>query len=105
MKNKYPFKTNEFIEEEVNIPSFEPVVKEDHVEFKQTTKKATRKTFYSDQKPKQVICTNHKYICLDKGKYSFKCVKCSWHKIAFPHLFKFDPETGILSNRKTGARV
>lgn len=102
-----PFKTNEWLEEEIEIPAFEPVVDEvnNRVEIKQTTKKATRRTMYVDSKPTRVICNNHKYICLDKGKYLFRCTKCSWHKIALPISFKFDPETGILTSRTTGIQV
>lgn len=101
---KYPFKTNEFIEEEVDVPSFEPVVneKKKRVEFRRTTVKATRKTMFVDSKPRRVICKDHKYFPIDKGKYTFKCMNCDWHRIAPPITFKFDQKTGKLTYRETG---
>ena len=82
---KFPKPLNTFIEEEIEIPSFEPRVneKEKRVEFIQTIKKATRKTYYSNSPSKKMICAGgtHVFRCLDKGKYIFKCRNCDFHKI------------------------
>ena len=103
----FPHKLNEWIEEEVDVPSTETVVneKENRVEFKQNTRKATQKTIYLDSKPTRVICGDHHYTCIDKAKYVFKCTKCDWHKIAFPVTYKFNPETGKLIHRETGIQA
>lgn len=106
--NDFPHPLNTVIEEEIEIPSFEPTVneKKSRVEFKETTQKATRKTIYIDQSnPTKVICNKHKYACINKGKSIFKCTKCDWHRIALPVTFKFDEKTGILTYRKTGIRI
>ena len=99
--------TNQWIEEEVEVkvmtPTFDPVTK--NVTLKEETQKATQKTFYSDSIPNTVICSDHVYVCLDKGKYLFKCTKCSWHRVAPPVGFKFDEATGILTRRGTSVRV
>ena len=98
-----------FIEEDIEIPSFEPVVneKEKRVEFKQTTRKATRKTYYAHSKPQRVVCAGgtHKFRCIDKGKYVFKCINCDWHRILYPVTYKFDEKTGIATHRITRARI
>lgn len=99
---------NQWIEDEVDVPTFEPQVNEaeGRVEFTQTTKKVKRRTMYSDAKPTRIVCSKHEYYCADKGKYLFKCrnAGCQWHRIAPPISFKFDPETGILTHRHTGVR-
>lgn len=102
-----PFPLNTWIQEEIDVPSFDPVVneKEKRVEFNQTTKKATQKTYYAHSTPRRVVCSNHVYTCLDKPKYLFKCTKCDWHKILYPVTYKFDPETGIVTHRETGERA
>ena len=103
----FPGKTNEWIEEEIDVPVMKPRVNErkKRVEFVPTTEKATKKTFYADSPLKRIVCNKHVYRCIDKGKYVFKCKNCDWHRVAYPVTHKFNPKTGILSNRKTGDRV
>ena len=103
----FPGKTNEWIEEEIDVPVMKPHVNErkKRVEFVPTTEKATKKTFYADSPLRKVVGKKHVYRCIDKGKYIFKCKNCNWHKVAYPITYKFNPKTGILSNRKTGDRV
>lgn len=96
-----------WIEEDVDVHTFEPEVDEDNnrVKFKSVTKKIKQRTFYSEGSTSTVVCTDHRYFPLDKGKYLFKCRHCSWRRIAPPVSFKYDPETGILTRRHTGERV
>lgn len=98
-----------WVEEEVEIPAFEPVVdeKNNRVEFKRTTKKAIQKTFYSEGTTSKLVCApgQHHYFPLDKGKYLFGCTKCTWKRFAYPTSYKFDPETGQLTHRITGEPV
>ena len=103
----FPHKTNEWLEKEVDVAVMKPSVneKEKRVEFVPTTEKATEKTFYADSPLRKVVGKKHVYRCIDKGKYVFKCKNCNWHKVAYPITYKFNPKTGILSNRKTGDRV
>jgi hypothetical protein len=98
---------NEFIEEDVQMPVMTPVVDEKNgrIEFKQEMKTVKQKTMYVDSKATKVICNAHVYVCVNKGKYHFKCTKCDWNRIAPPVTFKFNPETGILSYRENGIRV
>lgn len=105
--SKYPFKTNEWIEEEVKIPAYEAVLDEKNkrIEYKQTTKKATRRTQYIDSKPRQVVCGEHVYHPIKKGSYTFRCAKCDWHLITNPRDFKYDPKTRIVTYRETGIRA
>lgn len=106
---KFPHKTNQWIEEEVEIPTMTPVINEGmkRVEFKQTTQKATRKTFYSDSPTKKVVCAGgeHKFRCVDKGKYIFKCRHCDFHKVAFPVTYRYNQQTGKLTHRITENQV
>lgn len=98
---------NTFIEEEIEIPTITPVlnIKEKRVEFVKGTTKALQKTFYSDSPKKMVVCNDHEYICVDKGKYRFQCKNCDWTKIAYPVTYKFNEKTGKLTYRKTGIQV
>lgn len=107
LQDKYPFKTNEWIEEDSEIPVISPVVneKEKRVEFVHTTQKVKQKTYYADSKPIQVVCKDHVYICLDKHKYLFKCTKCDWHRILSPITHKYDPVTGFVTYRESGQRL
>ena len=109
MPNKFPFQTNKFVEEEVEIPVMTPVVNEKmkRVEFTQTKQKATRKTYYADSPSKRIICAGGKHVfrCLDKGKYIFKCKNCDFYKIAYPVTYKFNEKIGQLTHRITGVRV
>lgn len=107
MTDKFPHPTNQWIEEDVEVPSYEPQVNEEEkrVEFNQKKQLMKQKTIYVDTKPVQVICGNHVFECVDKPKYLFKCTKCDWHKIAYPVTYRFDPETGFLTHRNGGQRV
>jgi len=98
---------NEWVEEEVEIPSFEPVVNEEHkrVEFRQTMKKATRKTYYAKSEPRQLICNEHFFYPEDKKKALFACNKCNYKKIAYPVTYRYNPETGRLTHRITQKTV
>ena len=100
---------NSWVEEEVEMPVFTPVVNEEEnrVEFKQEMKKVRQRTFYSNAKPTRLMCADHVYACINKGKYLFKCQTrgCGWHRIAPPVTFKFDPATGFLTYRESGIRV
>ena len=99
--------TDQWIDEEIEIPVMAPQLNEEtgKYEITRTTKKVTQRTFYAHTTPTKVICKDHQYICLDKGKYLFKCIHCDWHRIAPPVTFKFDPTTGKLTYRKTGVQV
>ena len=103
----FPHPLNTFIEEEVEVATMVPRVneKEKRVEFVKGVKKVKQKTYYADSKPVKIVCSDHRFVCLDKGKYLFKCKKCTWHKIAYPVTFKFDEKTGILTYRRTGIKV
>jgi len=107
--DKFDKPLNTFIEEDIEIPSFEPVVneKEKRVEFKQTTQKATRKTFYAHSEPKRIVCSGgtHEFRCIDRGKYVFKCVNCDFHKISYPVTYRFNQQSGKLTHRLTGVQV
>lgn len=107
MAEEFDKPLNEWIEEDVDVkvmtPTFDPETKK--VELKQEIKRVKQKTYYSDSAPTRLVCTDHVYRCIDKGKYKFKCVKCDWHRIALPVSFKFDEATGILTRRDTGVRV
>lgn len=109
MNDKFDKPVNEWIEEEVEIPSFEPRVNEakKRVEFVQATKKATRKTYYASSPARKVICAGgqHKFRSLDIHKSLFKCRECDFHKIAYPVTYKFNQETGKLIHRKTNIPV
>lgn len=107
MSKKFPKPTNQWIEEDVEVKVMTPVFdpKTRNVTVKEETKVMKQKTYYSDSKPSTVVCAEHVYRCVDKGKYLFKCTKCRWSKIAYPVSYRFDPETGILSNRITGVRA
>ena len=107
MAEEFNKPTNEWIEEDVEIkvvsPVFDPETK--RVELKQESKMVKQKTFYSNSTPSRVVCKEHIYVCLDKGKYHFKCTKCDWNRILFPVTYRFDEKTGIATNRITGVRV
>jgi len=109
MTDKFDKPTNEWIEEDVEIPMMTPKVNPEkgRVEFTQSNKKAKRRTFYSDSPNKKMVCPegSHVFYCIDKGKYIFKCKNCDWHKIAFPVTYKFNKETGELIHRVTNKRV
>lgn len=108
-KNDFPHKTNEWIEEEVEIPSFEPVVNEKmkRVEFRKTTRKATRKTMYAHSEPRKLLCKSgeHFFYPKDKKKSLFACNSCGFHKIAYPVTYKYNPDTGQLIHKITKRRV
>ena len=62
----------EDVEMLVNTPKVNKEKK--RVEFTQEMKTVKQKTFYSDSKPKTVICKQHVYYCVDKGKYLFNII-------------------------------
>ena len=103
----YPFKVNEFIEEDVPIevttPVYDPKTKK--VELKKETQTFKQKTYYSDSPPKKIVCNEHTYVCVNKGRYLFQCTKCDWRRFALPVSFKFDPDTGVLTRRNSNIRV
>ena len=106
-----PFKTNEWIEEDVEVEVVRPELSEvdgkKKLSYKREKILATQKTYYAKSKPRKITCAQnaHTYACVDKGKYTFKCIDCSWHRVAPPITFKFNPSTGHLTYRKTGIRV
>lgn len=99
--------TNTWIEEEIEMPVMVPHVneKEKRVEIVQEMKKVKQRTFYADSPQKRVVCNNHHYLCINPGRYVYKCSRCDWHRIAFPISYKFDPTAGTLTHRKTGQVV
>ena len=99
----FPHPLNTWVEEEVDVPSFEPKVNEseNRVEFEQTTKKATRRTFYAHSAPRKVMCASHEYLPC-KGDYKYHCIHCDWIKVGYPVTYKYDPETKKLLHRETG---
>ena len=104
---KFPHPLNTFIEEEVQIPVMKPHVNEGkkRVEFTQEMTTATRKTMYSNNKPRVVICKDHHFVGVDSKKCIFKCTKCNYHKIAYPVTYRFNKQTGKLIHRVTGNTV
>lgn len=104
---KFDKPTNQWIEEEVEVPAFEPVVnqKMKRVEFRQTMRKATQKTFYAESKPRQLICNDHFFYPENKKKALFACNRCSYKKIAYPVTYRYNPETGKLIHRVTNKTV
>lgn len=105
--NNFDKPLNVWTEEEVEVPTFKPVLneKENRIEIVQSTTKLKQSTIYVDSKPSTIVCKEHTYFCKDKGKSLFKCKNCTWHRIALPVTFKFDSDTGILTRRLTGERV
>lgn len=105
--DKFDKPTNQWIEEDVDVKVMTPVFNEKTkvVELKEEVKTFKQKTFYADSPQTKIVCNDHRYVCLDKGKYLFKCKKCTWNRIAPPVSFKFDQETGILTRRRTGEQV
>lgn len=104
----FPYPLNTVIEEDVEIPTFEPVVneKKQRVEFRKTIRKVKQKTIYVDAKPTRIICAkDHQYLPVDKGRYLFGCIKCDWHKIAFPVTYKYDQDAKTLTHRTTGIKA
>lgn len=107
-ENNFPHPLNTWIEEEVDVPTFTPEVneKEGRVEFTQTTKKAKQKTYYSNSKPRKVMCSNHEYVPEGKlGHYKFRCIHCDWTRIALPVSYRYDKEKKKLFHRETGAQA
>lgn len=104
---KFDKQLDTWIDEEVEIPSFEPVVNEQskRVEFKQTVRKATRKTFYTKPSQRKLICNDHFFYPVDKKKCVFRCNKCGFNKIAYPVTYKYSPEDGKLTHRETRNQV
>ena len=102
--DKFPKLTNQWLEEEVDMPVMTPHVDEEHgrVEFKQENKKVKQRTFYADSPPKKITCAKHFFISIDIHKYLFGCRDCDWRRIAFPITYRFDPKAGTLTHRKTG---
>jgi hypothetical protein len=105
--DKFNKPTNEWIEEDVEVKVMTPVFDEKtkNMTLKEETKIVKQKTYYADSVPSTVVCNEHVYLCLDKGKYHFKCRKCAWNRIAPPVTFRFDEGTGILTRRSDGSRV
>ena len=101
--------TNTWLEEEVEVTTYEPEFDKEteSVKIVQKKLKVPQRTYYADSKPQKLVCANHVYACINKGKYMFRCKNrgCSWHRIAPPVSFRFDPQTGILTRRDTGERV
>lgn len=107
MNKKFDKPLEEWIEEDVTVPVMTPKMnpKNNRIEFKQEDQIFKQKTFYSNQTPRNVVCKNHVYRCVDKKRYHFKCKHCDWNRIAPPVTFKFDEKTGILSYRDGRGRV
>lgn len=103
-QDKFPHPTNQWIEEEVDMPVFDPVVNEaeGRVEFNQTTKKVKQKTYYADSPARRVVCAKHEFVCLNKPRSIFKCTKCDWTRTALPVTYRYNPETKELLHRETG---
>lgn len=105
MNDNFDKPLNEWVEEEVEIPSFEPVVNEqaERVEFRQTTRKATRKTYYAKSEARKLLCSSgdHFFYPKDKKKSIFVCNKCSFHKIAYPVTYRYNHKTGQLQHKIT----
>ena len=99
--------TNEWIDEDIEVKVVSPVFNEKThtVTLKEETKTVKQKTYYADSTPAMIVCKEHVYLCVNKGKYHFKCTKCDWNRIAPPVSFKFDESTGILTRRASGVRV
>lgn len=98
---------NEWVEEDVEIPVYTPVVNEElgRVEITQGTKKVKQKTMYIPDTSRKTICKDHEYISVDIHKYLFKCIHCDWCRIAPPVTFKYDPSDKSLRYRKSGQKV
>lgn len=110
LDNEFNKPLNQWVEDEIEVPSYEPKLnkKEKRIEFTKTTKKVTRKTMYVNSIPRKFSCADgHKYFCLDKKKYIFKCINrgCDWHIVARPIDYKYDQKTKDLFNRHTGEQV
>jgi hypothetical protein len=107
MADKFDKPVNTWIEEEVDVkvisPSFDHKTKQ--VTLNEEVKKAKQRTYYSDSPANVVVCSHHKYKMIDRGKYLFKCINCSWHRIAPPVTYKYNPETMELRRRDTNERV
>lgn len=104
----YPFKVNEWEEEDVKVTTVIPEYDDKTKKVKYIKKEisATQRTFRAHSKPRKIVCgKNHVYYCLSKGKYLFRCKNCDWHRILFPITYKFDLKTGIATHRLTGIRV
>ena len=109
MSDNFNKPLNKWVEEEVEVPSFEPVVNEKmkRVEFKQTTRKATRKTMYAHSEPRKLMCSQGKHFFYpkDKKKSLFACNSCGLHKVAYPVTYRYNAETGKLIHKITKRSV
>jgi hypothetical protein len=94
-----------WIEESVEVPTFTPHVNEaeSRVEITQGKKTVKQRTIYTKGVERKVICSNHHYVSLDRGRYLFRCTKCDWSRVAYPHTYRF--ENNKLINRKTGEHI
>lgn len=103
MTDRFNKPLNEWIEEEVEVPSFEPIVNEKmkRVEFKQTTRKATKKTFYAKSEPRKLLCSSgeHFFYPKDRKKSIFACNRCGFHKVAYPVTYKYNQDSGQLQHK------
>ena len=104
---KFDKPLNKWIEEEVEIPVMKPKINKakGRIEFTQSKQKATQKTYYANSPQKRVVCDDHFFVLINPGKYIFKCKNCDWHKIAYPVTYRYNPETGKLTHRKTGVQL
>jgi len=98
-------KLNEWVEEEVDVTTFKPVLSEDKnsVVIKTGVEKIKEKVFYSQSPARMVICGKHFYVPLNPKQYIFKCKNCDYHYHARIPTHKYNPETGELSNREAGS--
>jgi hypothetical protein len=94
-------KTNEWIEEEVEIDSYD--VKDGKLVPEKS--KHIQRSMYIDAKPKRVVCSRgkHHWYPVDIHEYIFACQNCKRKVRAFPVTYKF--EDGKLTHRDTGVTV
>lgn len=82
--NSFDKPIGEWIEEEIDIPVLEPVLKGDEVVgIKHTTRKATQKTMYTHAPETKVSCADqeHDWFIPDKHDHTAHCRKCLKRKL------------------------
>jgi hypothetical protein len=102
---KYPFKTNEFIEEDITVRKVVAKEEEGKLKLEYENVPAKRKTMYIDSPVKKLVCKrgSHHFVMLDNRKYIFTCSNCSLHFKAFPHLYRY--EDFQLIHKETGQTI
>jgi hypothetical protein len=94
-------KLNEWVEEQIEVPSHE--INPHTGEVKKSTKVETVKSIYIDPPKQKLRCSDHYFESIDIHRYLFACKKCSFTRQVFPTTYRY--EDGKLINKETGRVV